>query len=153
MHARASVERWSRETRETRAASPVSRLQWRAWSLLRVSGVKKKEGLLVSLPQITRATTFVPSKMIYKNYLNWLCIGRSPHTYLPISVCVLTSLTTPEISATIKWLFFIQNLLLFFFRYTKNSMKKSMKITLYSLLAKKKKQKKKEPGERKKRKK
>ena len=40
-----------------------------------------------------------------------------------------------------------------FFRYTKNSMKKSMKITLYSLLAKKKKQKKKEPGGRKKRKK
>ena len=115
MHARASVERWSRETRETRAASPVSRLQWRAWSLLRVSGVKKKERLLVSLPQITRATTFVPSKIIYKNYLNWLCIGRSPHTYLPISVCVLTSLTTPEISATIKCLFFIQNLFFLFF--------------------------------------
>jgi len=63
VHARASVERRSRETRETRAAareekralffraSPVSRLQSRAWSFASLGRfarrTKKKERLLV----------------------------------------------------------------------------------------------------------
>ena len=50
MHARASVERRSRETRETRA-SPISRLQLRAWSFACLGRfarrTKKKERLLV----------------------------------------------------------------------------------------------------------
>ena len=51
LHARAIVERRSGETRETRAASPVSRIQSRAWSFacLRrfARRTKKKERLLV----------------------------------------------------------------------------------------------------------
>ena len=58
VHARANVERRSRETRETRAAaqeekraSPVSRLQSRAWSFACLGRfarrTKKKERLLV----------------------------------------------------------------------------------------------------------
>ena len=145
--------------REKRGQPLPSRAFSHARGHLRVSGVlldrpRKLRETARSLPQITRATTFVPSKIVYKNYLNRLFIGRSPHSYRPISVCALTSLRMPEISAAIKCLFFIQNFFFSFFRYTMNStMKKSMKITLYSLLAKKKKQKKKEPGGRKKRKK
>ena len=121
--------------REKRGRPLPSRAFSHARGHLRVSGVlldgpRKLRETARSLPQITRATTFVPSKIIYKNYLNRLFIGRSPYSYRPISVCALTSLRTPEISTAIKCLFFIQKF--FFPAIGKNSMKRSMKITLFT---------------------
>ena len=71
-------------------------------------------------------------------------MGKSPHSYLPISVCALTSLTTLEISAAIKCLFFIQNFFFLFFDIQRIIMKKSIKITLFTTSKEKKKEKKKE---------
>ena len=105
-------------------------------------------------PQITRATTLVLSKIIYKNYLNWLFIGRSPAQLSGDKRLCSDFLNNAWAFCSHQMPVLYSKYLFSFFRYTMNStMKKSIKIKLYSLLAKKKKEKKKEPGGRKKRKK
>ena len=131
--------------REKRGRPLPSRAFSHARGHLRVSGVlldgpRKLRETARSLPQITRATTFVPSKIVYKNYLNRLFIGRSPHSYRPISVCALTSSRMPEISAAIKCLFFIQNFFFLFFAIQRIVWRKVCK-SHYSLLTKKKRRK------------
>ena len=88
MHARASVERRSRETRETRAAaweekraSPVSRHQSRAWSFACLGRfarrTKKKERLLVVYAWVSKNLKVMGSSHAFEKILKFSAFSLS----------------------------------------------------------------------------